>query len=400
MATPFESVSVESLHRRRTAKWTEFGDTVLAAQIAEMDFDIAAPIRDALTEAMDRGEFGYSPHQITGLRESCAAFIAESYGWHLGIDQIFLVPDVLEGVSKALDLFSRPSGGVIVPTPAFPPFFEIIALTGRTPVQVPMIDQETKPALDMAGIDRALASGADTVLLCNPHNPTGRPASPDELEELSHIVARHGARVIADEVYAPLSYPGSRHFPYAQVSAGAAAHSVTLTSASKAWNIAGLKCAQVILTHEADRERWQRLPVFAIGGISPLAIAASQAAYSAGRRWLRDVVAYLDGNRHHLAKLLATELPEAGFRIPEATYLAWLDCRALGIAEPASFFLDRAQVALSDGAAFGTVGQGFVRLNFATSRRVLTEIVTAMGAAIREPCPGRHAERRSSPHPG
>lgn len=390
MTSSFDSLEIERLRRRRTAKWTEYGDDVLPAWIAEMDFSVAEPVRIALLEAVEREDFGYSPRDAAELREACSRFFALRYGWQVDAGHIFLVPDVLEGITASLDQFSPPGGSVIVPTPAYPPFFETIRLHGRTPVEVPMAESSGRPVLNLPGIASALDAGAHTVLLCHPHNPTGHVLTVAELTGLADLVEQHGARVISDEVHAPLTYPDRRHVPYARVRASSAMHSVTVTSTSKGWNLAGLKCAQVVVTNDADAEQWTRIPVFAIGGRSPLGIAASLAAYTAGVPWLDEVVGYLDHTRAVVADLLAAELPGTVYRMPEATYLAWLDCRPLGLADPAAFFLERARVALSDGSQFGAAGKGFVRLNFATSRELLQEMIEAMGAAVRSRPSTRH----------
>ena len=237
--------------------------------------------------------------------------------------------------------------------------------------------------LDLDAIDAAFTAGARALLLCNPHNPTGRVFTTDELAALAAVVDRHGGRVVADEVHAPLTYPHHRHIPYATVSGATAEHTVTVTSASKAWNIAGLKCAQVVMTNHADAARWRSLPVFAVPGPTPLGITASTAAYRNGQAWLQDLVAYLDGNRRLLEQLLEAELPEVAYRAPEGTYLAWLDCRGLGVDDPADLFLRSAGVAVSDGPPFGLGWEQHVRLNFATSSALLGQIVTALGSAAR-----------------
>jgi cystathionine beta-lyase len=247
-----------------------------------------------------------------------------------------------------------------------------------------MDDDAGRPTLDFDAIGAALRAGAGAVLLCSPHNPTGRVFDHDELEQLSEIVDRHGARVIADEVHAPLVFPGHSQVPYATVTAAAAEHTVTVTSASKAWNLAGLKCAQVVMTNHADASRWRTLPIFQVAGPTPLGIAASTAAYRGGDPWRRELVAYLDDNRRLLGEMLAAELPGVGYRLPEATFLAWLDSAGLGIDDPATFFLRHARVAVSDGPPFGTGNEHRVRLNFATSRALLERIVHALGAAVRQ----------------
>jgi cysteine-S-conjugate beta-lyase len=377
----FDDVNVESLRRRRTVKWSLHGPDVLAAWVAEMDFDVAPPVRAALLEAVDREDFGYVSADTSELTTACAAFFASAYRWEVPASRIFLVADVLRGITGALDVFAAPGSAVVVPTPAYPPFFEIIELGGRSVVPVPLVDDGRRPTLDLDAIDAAFRDGARSILLCNPHNPTGRVFTSDELHALSELVDTHGARVVADEVHAPLVFPGNRHVPYANVSEAAAEHSLTITSASKAWNLAGLKCAQVVATNHADAKRWRNLPVFQVPGPTPLGIAASTAAYAEGGPWLDELVAYLDANRRLLGDLLAAELPEIAHHPPEATFLAWLDCSALGVDDPARCFLDHARVALSDGPPFGAGNEQQVRLNFATSRAILEQIVHALGAA-------------------
>lgn len=379
----FDDVDLDALRRRRTVKWTLHGPDVLAAWVAEMDFDVAEPIRAALHEAVDRQDFGYTEADLGELTGACADFLLTAQGWDVSPDRIFPVADVLSGISAALDLHLPVGCPVVLPTPAYSPFFEVIALTGRSVVEVPMAAGPTGPALDLDAVDRALAAGARGVLLCNPHNPTGRHLDRDELEALAEVVDRHGARVIADELHAPLLYAGPIHQPYADVSEAAAAHTVTVTSASKAWNLPGLRCAQVIASNHDDAAVWRTRPVFQVADPTPLGVAASVAAYRDGRTWLRDLTVHLEGNRHLLGELLAEELPGVVYREPEATYLAWLDCAALGHEDPAGFFLREARVAVSDGPQFGRGFDSFVRLNFATSRTLLERIVRAMGAAHR-----------------
>jgi cystathionine beta-lyase len=383
MPSRFDAVDVDRLRRRNTVKWTLYGPDVLAAWVAEMDFDVAPVVRNALLDAVDREDFGYVAADVSALTTACAGFLDARFGWSVSPARIFPVADVLTGISGALDTFVAPAARVVVPTPAYPPFFEIIELTGREVVAVPLSRAQGRDTLDLDGIDRALADGASAVLLCNPHNPTGRVFTADELDALAAIVDRHGARVIADEVHAPMTYPGATHVPYATLSDATAAHTISVTSASKAFNLAGLKCAQVIATNHDDAARWRKLRVFEVAGPTPLGIAASAAAYRDGGGWLDELVTYLDGNRRLLLELLAAQLPSVVCHLPEASFLSWLDCSALGFDDPARFFLDEAKVAVSDGPPFGPGCEAFVRLNFATSRALLEQIVAAMGAAAK-----------------
>jgi len=385
MEAGFDDVSVERLVERRTLKWGRLGPGVIGAWVAEMDFALAPPIRRALHDAVERGEAGYPLRDIrTGLPSACADWLRKTFGWSVPAEWIFLVPDVLAGIGLGIEVYSRPGSAVVVPTPAYPPFFEIVRARGRHVVEVPMTSDGSRPALDVDAIDAALAAGAGAVLLCSPHNPVGRVFSTAELLALSRCVAARGGRVIADEVHAALAYPEHRHIPYASVSPEAADHTVTIVSASKGWNVAGLKCAQVVLSSERDVVRWRQIPFHARHGASTLGIVANIAAYTCGDPWRERAIRYLDGNRRLLARALRTELPEIGHRSPEATYLAWLDCERLGLDDPAGWFLERARVALSDGAAFGAPGRGFVRLNFATSRSMLQRIIAALVEAVRE----------------
>jgi cysteine-S-conjugate beta-lyase len=236
------------------------------------------------------------------------------------------------------------------------------------------------PTLDIGAIDEAFAAGAGCVILCHPCNPLGHSYTVEELAALSEVVERHGGLVVADEIHAPLTYPGRRHVPYASISPAAAGHTVTMVSATKAWNMAGLRCAQVIV---GDEERWESIPPLESHGASSLGIIASIAAYRDAEPWLDEVVDYLDSNRRELADLVAEFLPGAIYKMPDATYLAWIDCRPLGLEEePCQFFLDQAGVATSPGAAFGGDGPGHIRFNFATSTELMRTMLEAMGAAV------------------
>jgi cystathionine beta-lyase len=385
----FDDVDVERLRRRRTVKWSLYGPEVLAAWVAEMDFDVAPVVRAAIVDAVEREDFGYVEGDLSPLTTACADFLQTQFAWDVSPNRIVPVADVLEGIAIAFDVFLPAGAGVVVPTPAYPPFFEVVELSGRPVVPVPMVRDAERDTLDVDAIDAALASGAAGVLLCNPHNPTGRAFTAAELEAVAAIVDRHGARVVADEVHAPLVYPGRRHVPYSSVSDAAAMHSVTVTSASKAFNIAGLKCAQLIATNHDDAARLRQLRVFEVPGPTPIGVAASIAAFRAGGEWLRSLVEYLDGNRTRLLECLAAELPGVQCHAPEATFLAWIDCRALGLDDPARFFLDHGRVAVSDGPPFGHGFEQFVRLNFGTSRELLEQVLRAMGDAVRTPGPDR-----------
>jgi cystathionine beta-lyase len=263
------------------------------------------------------------------------------------------------------------------------PFRAVPALLGRELIEVPMASAEGRPAYDLDAIERALAPGGRLFVHVNPHNPLGRVFTAEEQVALAAVVERTGARVFADEIHAPLVHPGAVHRPYAALSPATARHTVTATSASKAWNLPGLKAAQLLLSDEDDVAHWERVGFLFVHGASTPGVLAATAAYDEGEEWLDRVLAYLDGNRVLLGELLADRLPGIRYRPPEATYLAWLDCRELGLGTSAGeFFLQRAGVALVDGPECGAPGAGHVRLNFATPRPVLSTIVERMAAAV------------------
>jgi cystathionine beta-lyase len=288
-------------------------------------------------------------------------------------------------LQAVIEHFTRPGSAIVLPTPAYMPFLVVPRLLGREILQVPLVPgDDGRPTYDLAGIDRALADGAGLVVHVNPHNPVGRVFTEAEQLALAAVVDRHGARVFADEIHAPLVYPGQIHRPYASLSPVTAGHAITATSASKAWNLPGLKAAQLILSNEVDAARWADVGWLPSHGTSTLGVVAATAAWNDGEQWLDDVLAYLDGNRRLLGDLVAELLPAVRYTPPEGTYLAWLDCRGLGIEGSAGeHFLRRAGVALVDGAECGEPYAGHVRLTLATPRPVLRTIVERMAASVR-----------------
>ena len=381
-----DRINEDELRARGSLKWTKGGPGVIGAFVAEMDFGAAPPIEAALLDSVKRADFGYlTERAVADMADACAAWQRDRYGWDVDPDRVRPLPDVITGLAAAITVFSRPGSPVILPTPAYMPFLTIPGSLGREVIQVPMAVDGGHYVLDLNGIDAAFRRGGDLLILCNPSNPVGRVYGKAELTAVAEVVEANGGRVFADEIHAPLLYPGGTHVPYASLHAAAAAHTVTATAASKGWNLPGLKCAQLLLSNDRDAATWaERGTTFEHGASTP-GVQATIAAYRDGGPWLADVVAYLDDSRTYLDGLLREHLPEIGYQPPEGTYLAWLDCRTLlpGVASPADFFLAAAQVMLTDGAACGDAGQGHVRLNFATPRPVLAEIVRRMTVAVR-----------------
>ena len=372
------------LRARGSFKWTAPGPDGFGAAVAEMDFGAAPAILDALAGLSADANFGYLPQYLADeLAAACAEFQKRRYGWHVDPAEIHHVPDVIKALEIAITHFSRPGSPVILPTPAYMPFLIVPGFLGREIIQVQMRDDDGFFTLDLDAIEDAFRARGHLLIFCNPYNPLGRVFTPQEMTQLAAVVDRHHGRVFADEIHGPLVYPGVRHIPYASTSDAAAAHSLTATSASKAWNLPGLKCAQVILTNEPDRERWEAMGFFAAHGASNPGVAANIAAYRHGEAWLDEVLGYLDECRHLLAELLGRHLPGVRYRPPDGTYLAWLDCTALDLpGSPGELVTDRAHVTVVDGPAFGDGGAGSFRLNFATPQPILAEMIERAAAAL------------------
>jgi cysteine-S-conjugate beta-lyase len=381
----FDEIQMETLRQLGAVKWSQFPGKV-GAFIAEMDFGTAPPITRALHAAVDAGNFGYLPRALMEqMSEAYAGWSRSRYGWDIPPANVRPLADVIAGFVAAIEHFSRPGSPIIVPTPAYMPFLIVPGAVGREIIQVPLVPMDGRLSYDLDALDAAFRAGANLMILCNPHNPIGRVLSRDEMTAIAEVVERNGGRVFADEIHAPLVFPGHHHVPYASISPVTAGHTVTATSASKAWNLPGLKCAQLILSNEADLETWSRVGYMAEHGASNLGVIANTAAFSAGGPWLDEVMAYLDSNRVLLGELLAEHLPKVGYVQPEGTYLAWLDCRELDLTgEPAEFFFDRAGVAMTDGAMCGAIGKGFARYTFATPRPIMRQSILQMARALPE----------------
>jgi cystathionine beta-lyase len=372
--------SLDSLRKRTSHKWRTYPADVLPAFVAEMDFDPAPEIKDAIRAQLDSGDLGY-PHKGE-LGEAFAEFAADRLGWTLDPDLVFAVPDVMTGISEVIQAITEPGAGVVINPPVYAPFFFRLELAGRRIVEAPLQRRQGGGYdVDIDALDRALVQpGTGAYLLCNPHNPLGRVWSRDELTAVADLCDRRRVPMLIDEIHAPLVLPGARHVPFHTIDHPAARQAVVFSSASKGWNIPGLKCG-IAVAGGADAaailaQRWEALLA------SHLGVHASVAALRHARGWLDAVVAQIDLNTRQLSALLAEWLPGVGYRPPQASFLAWLDCRDLGLGDdPAAVFLDRGKVALSPGPDFGTQGRGCARLNIGTAPELIADAVERMAAA-------------------
>lgn len=380
----FDDITAEHLRAADGLKWSTYPGTI-PLWVAEMDLGVPAPVTAVLERAVREGNLGYLPgSDRRALQEATAGLLARTNGWSVAPEQVYPVPDVLSALRETIRHLTRPGSPVVVPTPAYMPFLTVPPAVGRTVVEVPSpADTEGRYRLDLAGIDAAFAAGAGLVVLCNPWNPVGRVLEEAELRALADVVERHGGRVFADEIHAPLVLDGARHLSYATLDERTARHTVTAVAASKGWNVPGLKCAQMILSADDDVAAFAPYADDVASTMGLLGARAATAVYTDDGGWLAGVVPYLRSCRDLLVELVAEHLPGAVLSPVEGTYIGWLDCRGLGLgAAPAELFRREAGVSLTDGTHCGAAGEGFVRLVFATPRPILRQALEQMGAAL------------------
>ncbi|MFF8833196.1 MalY/PatB family protein [Streptomyces sp. NPDC015131] len=378
---PFRQLSLEQLRRRTSVKWRAYPDDVLPLWVAEMDVPLAEPVAEALHRAVALGDTGYPAG--TGYTEALAAFARERWDWDgVTVERTRLVPDVMLGIVEVLKLLTGPGDTVVVNCPVYPPFYAFTRNSGRHIAEAPL---DARGRIDPAALEDAFRSATRggrraAYLLCSPHNPTGTVHTAAELATVAALADRHGVRVVADEIHAPLVPRPARFVPYLGVPG--AGNAFSLMSASKAWNLAGLKAALAVAGPAAEPDL-ARMPPEVEHGPSHLGVLAHTAALREGGAWLDSVLDGLAANRRLLTELLATHLPGVRHTPGQGTYLAWLDFRAYGLGDdPAAVLTDRARVALHPGPTFGTGGTGHARINLATSPEILTEAVRRIAGAL------------------
>ncbi len=372
---------LERLRSQTGTKWTKHGPGVVPAFVADMDFDQAALIKQAITAMVERGDLGYQTALHASLVPAWLLWLDTHHGTTVPEDEVWSLPGVITGLETAMLLGSSPGDGVVVFTPIYYPFTDSILAAGRRIVDVPLGEGWR---LDAGRFEAALDPETRVVLMSQPHNPIGRVFSAEEISAFADVVERHDLLVVSDEIWADLTHEVA-HLSLVRTDERLRAHTVTLGSASKSFNISGLRCAVGHVGHPGVRERLRASPSHFPGGPSTLSVAATVAAWEHGGDWLDATRRRLTTNRNHVAERLAAEVPEVGFDPPEATYLAWLDLRGTSLGDdPAATLLDRAGVALSAGHLFGQQGVGCARLNFATNEELLDEILDRIIGAIRQ----------------
>ncbi len=385
MSPDFDRYSRAQLERRTGVKWHRDGAAILPAWVADMDFPIAREVTAAMQNLISTDDLGYpDPALDEAVRQAFAARVARRYRLVVDPERVVVVSDVVQAIYLCLLAYTEPGDGVAFLTPAYPPFFSAVADTGRRALVCDLIAGPQRYELDLARLRSVVHEGnARMILLCNPHNPTGRSFSAAELAGIAEIAIENDLPVVSDEIHADLTLRGSSHVAYGSLGGPAAAQSVTLSSASKAFNLAGLRCAVAAFGSEELQERFARFPRHARGSVSVLGMVAAIAAWERGDGWLETALEVLADNRAVLEGWARERLGDRALLSPEATYLAWLDLRAHGLGDnPAVWLREHARVALSPGPDFGAPGAGHARLNFATTPALLEEMLERISSAL------------------
>jgi len=364
-----------------SAKWCRYDDDVLPLWVADMDFAAPPPVVRALGERVAHGVFGYcSPPGE--LREAVQERLARLYDWHVETDELFFLSGVVSGFNLACRAVGNPGDQILVEPPVYSPMLRAPGNAGRECTRVQLVAGQQRYERDIDAFEAAITDRTSLFLLCNPHNPVGRAFERDELERLAEVCLRHHVVICSDEIHCDIVFGAHQHIPIAALSPEVAARTITLIAPSKTYNIAGLHCALAVVQDPDLRARLQRVRADLVPGPGVLALTAALAAYREGQEWLDDLLVYLEANRDFVVDAVAS-LPGVRCQPAEATFLAWLDCRASAIpGNPRQFFLEHARVALNDGSAFGPGGDGFVRLNFGCPRATLVEALQRMREAL------------------
>jgi cystathionine beta-lyase len=375
------SVSYERVRSRAGVKWSRYGPDVLAGWVADMDFDPPQPALDAIRGHVDRGDLGYGPF----ARDLAPVYVdwqARQHGWTPEVGKVRPFTSALHALEVALWNVTEPGDGVVVFTPIYFPFLDAIAGSGRRRVEASLDPNGWR--LDPDRLDAAIDDTTRVILFCNPHNPTGRVFDAEEIAAVADVAERHDLVVVTDEIWGELTH-GSRHRPLALCDERFAGRLVTLGSASKTFNTAGLRTAVAHVDHAPLERALDTMPSHMQGSPSTLGIVGTIAAWTECDAWLAAARRTITARRDQLAARLAADLPTVGFDIPQATYLAWLDFSATDLgADPSRYLLEHAGVALSEGPRFGTGGAGYARLNFATSAAILDEMIDRIAEAVHE----------------
>ncbi|WCT54957.1 PatB family C-S lyase [Paenibacillus kyungheensis] len=361
-------------------------DDVIPLWVADMDFAAPLPVQEAIQQRMEHGVLGYTV-RTNQYHQSIVNWMERRHQWSIDQDWIVFTPGVVSALNFAVETYTEPGDKVIIQTPVYPPFYSVVKGHGRELVENPLIqDSNGDYLMDFEHLESVLDEHVKMLILCNPHNPIGRVWTRNELEQLERLCAKWNIIVVSDEIHGDLVHEPHSHIPYASLSESARNRSIICTAPSKTFNIAGLNTSNIIIPNEQLRNAFAlKINQFGIGQINVFGAVATEAAYTHGQEWLQQCMEYTYRNMEYVQQYIAEHLPELSVRLPEATYLLWIDCSQLQMEqlELVSFLLDQAKIALNDGNAFGTTGQGYMRMNVACSRSLLEEAMGRLHNAIK-----------------
>ena len=381
--TKLSALPLSQLQKRKSAKWREFPSDVLPLPVAEMDFEIAKPIRDVLEEMIKGSDTGYLG-PIPELGINLAKFSKARWGWEIDPEQVFTATDVGVGMVEMARTVVNPGDLIMINSPVYHNMNNWIAELKCKSYDAPLTKTGLHYTLDLDAVERGYKAGVKAHFLCNPHNPVGTVFNKEVLAALAELAKKYGVTVFSDEIHAPLTYDATQFVPFLAVSETAREVGICVTAASKSWNLAGLKCATIITAHPKQLERAKSMPMAVHYRASLFGAVASAVAYECAD-WLDSAIATMESNRRFLANLLSKELPNVGYRIPDFSYLAWLDLKKLNLGEnPSEVLLEKGKLAVNAGVMFGAESASFVRLNFATSEEIISEAVSRMVSCVEE----------------
>ena len=373
MADVVRAMSLPDLRKRKSVKWRQFPSDVLPLPVAEMDFPIAEPIKAALRDMIDRSDTGYLG-PFPEMFEAFASFSQSRWNWQVDVSQMRTATDVGVGTVEVLRTLMNRGDRVMLNSPVYDNMWRWVAEVGATLVDVPLIEESSGLTLNLSAIESEYKAGIKVHILCHPHNPVGAIFTRESLTLLAELAQRYGVYIISDEIHGPLVYQPREFTPFLAVSDAAREVGITITSASKGFNLAGLKCAVIITNSAAIKEKINSMPISVAFRASLFGAAAATAAFKDGASWLEGILTALNENRQLIRNIIDTQIPAIKYRVPDFGYLAWLDLSALNLGDdPSKVILERGKVALNGGHIYGPKHSQFVRFNFGTSPEIITE---------------------------
>lgn len=383
---PLFCQSRNDLRKLTSVKWSQYDGDVIPVFVAEMDFGIPPPVADAIRRIVDANDYGYPDASLSSGTRLARAFcdrMAARFGWTPQPEHVIPVSDLVQAIYAPVYVFSEPGDGVIVQVPCYPPFRKAMQETGRRFIPLPMVSDGEKYVCDFAALEGLVDERTRIIVLCNPHNPTGRVFSREELLEFGRFAEKHDLIVISDEIHADLVYGEKRHLPFASLAPELAARCITINSPTKSFNFPGLRAAVMHFSGTLHDRFLSRLPYRLLGQLNTIGMEATIAAWTQGQPWLDMVMSHLASTKETVGKVLTARIPEIAFHDTEATYLMWLDCSRLNLPCSAyDFFLREAAVAFSAGESFDPGCRNFVRLNFATTTTIMEEALGRITTAV------------------